>query len=335
MGVGFALLIILLLVLIPWLGVYAGLEYVLGVLVPYLAFAVFLFGILYRVVIWARSPVPFRIPTTCGQQKSHAWIKADQVENPTTALGVFTRMAKEVLFFRSLFRNTTAKMTEKGKISYIWEKWLWLAALLFHWSFFIILLRHLRLFTPETPWLVSLAEGLDGFFGFGMYSFYLTDLLIVAGLGYLLIRRLVIPMVRYVSLAADYFALFIILGIALSGILMKYFVRADVAGVKELAMGLISFQPTVPVDIGSIFYIHLFLVCALLAYFPFSKLMHGPGLLLSPTRNLANNSRMQRHVNPWNYPVKVHTYEEYEEEFAKVMKAAGLPLDKEPTTTES
>lgn len=329
MGVGFAFLMILLLVLIPYIGVYAGLEYVLGVFIPYLAFAVFLFGIIYRMVGWARSPVPFHIPTTAGQQKSHSWIKQDKVENPTTTWGVIVRMAKEIFLFRSLFRNTRAQITEKGHVAYIWEKWLWLAAILFHWSFFIIVIRHLRLFTPEAPWLVSIFEGLDGFFSFGMYSFYFTDLLIVLGLGYLLVRRLVIPMVRYVSLAADYFALFLVLGIAISGILMKYFVRADVAGVKELAMGLISFNPTVPIDIGAIFYIHLFLVCSLLAYFPFSKLMHGPGLLLSPTRNLANDSRIKRHVNPWNYPVHVHTYEEYEEEFAKVMEAAGLPLDKQ------
>lgn len=334
MGIGFALLIILLLVLIPYLGVLAGMEFFIGVVVPYLAFAVFLFGIVYRILDWARSPVPFRIPTTCGQQKSHSWIKADAVENPTTTWGVVVRMLKEVFLFRSLFRNTTAKVSKEGYTSYIWEKWLWLAAILFHWSFFIILIRHFRLFTPETPWLVKAFEGLDGFFGFGMYSFYLTDFLILVGLGYLLIRRLIMPMVRYVSLATDYFALFLILGIAISGVLMKYFFRADVAGVKELVMSLIAFQPAVPVDVGSLFYIHLFLVCSLLVYFPFSKLMHGPGLILSPTRNLANNNRMERHINPWNYPVNVHTYEEYEDEFRKVMAAVDLPLDKELTTEE-
>jgi hypothetical protein len=53
------------------------------------------------------------------------------------------------------------------------------------------------------------------------------------------------------------------------------------------------------------------------------------GVFLSPTRNLANNSRMKRHINPWNYPVKVHTYEEYEEEFHDLMKDAGLPLEKD------
>ena len=78
-----------------------------------------------------------------------------------------------------------------------------------------------------------------------------------------------------------------------------------------------------------IFYLHLFLVSFLLAYFPMSKLVHMGGVFLSPTRNLANDSRMRRHVNPWNYPVKVHTYEEYEDEFREKMKAAGIPVDKE------
>ena len=71
------------------------------------------------------------------------------------------------------------------------------------------------------------------------------------------------------------------------------------------------------------------LVCTLFAYFPFSKLMHLGGVFLSPTRNMPNDSRMVRHVNPWNYPVKVHTYEEYEDHFREKMIEAGLPVEKE------
>jgi hypothetical protein len=66
-----------------------------------------------------------------------------------------------------------------------------------------------------------------------------------------------------------------------------------------------------------------------MAWFPFSKLMHMGGIFLSPTRNLANTSRMRRHINPWNAPVKVHTYAEYEDEFRAKMKAVGLPVEKE------
>jgi nitrate reductase gamma subunit len=94
-------------------------------------------------------------------------------------------------------------------------------------------------------------------------------------------------------------------------------------------MGLVSFQPAVPEGISFIFFVHLFFVCGLFAYFPFSKLMHMGGVFLSPTRNLANTNRVKRHINPWNYDVKTHTYEEYEDEFREVMRDAGLPLEKE------
>ncbi len=110
---------------------------------------------------------------------------------------------------------------------------------------------------------------------------------------------------------------------------MRNFWKVDLLSVKELAMGLFRFHPTVPPGIHVIFYVHLFLVSVLLAYFPFSKLLHSAGVFLSPTRNMLNNNRMVRHVNPWNYPVKVHTYEEYEDDFREKMKEVGIPVDKE------
>jgi nitrate reductase gamma subunit len=57
--------------------------------------------------------------------------------------------------------------------------------------------------------------------------------------------------------------------------------------------------------------------------------MHMGGVFLSPTRNLPNDSRINRHINPWNPEVKVHTYAHYEDEFREKMKDAGLPVEKE------
>ena len=111
---------------------------------------------------------------------------------------------------------------------------------------------------------------------------------------------------------------------------MRYFIRVDITSVKELVLGLFKFSPTVPDGIGVMFFIHLFIVCVLISYIPFSKLMHMGGIFLSPTRNLANNNRKVRHVNPWNYPVKVHTYEEYEDEFRDLLIEAGIPVEKQP-----
>jgi nitrate reductase gamma subunit len=179
------------------------------------------------------------------------------------------------------------------------------------------------------PAFVNVLDAMDGFFQVGAPVFYLTDGVILAALLYLLYRRLGEAQVRYISLFTDYFALFLLLGLAGSGVLMRYFMRVDVVAVKRMAMGLVTFSPAIPAEVGPVVYIHLFFLSMLVAYFPFSKLMHAPGVFLSPTRNLANNNRMKRHINPWDYPVKVHTYEEWEEEFHDKIKAAGLPLDRE------
>ncbi|MEW6044979.1 MAG: sulfate reduction electron transfer complex DsrMKJOP subunit DsrM [Bacillota bacterium] len=304
-------------------------AFLFGVVIPYAALAVFLAGVVYRVVKWASAPVPFRIPVTCGQQKSLPWIKASKVENPSGPWGVLARIALEVLFFRSLIRNTRAELRPGPKLAYHWEKWLWVGSLVFHWSVLIILIRHLRLFTEPVPAFVSGLEGLDAFFRLGQPVLYMTDVTVVAAVTYLLIRRALIPRVRYISLPGDYILPLLILAVALSGILMRYFLRVDVPSVKELALGLVTFRPRVPDGIGAIFYIHLLLVSLLLACFPFSKLVHMAGIFLSPTRNLANNSRARRHVNPWNYPVKVHTYAQYEEEFREKMRLAGIPVEEE------
>ena len=157
----------------------------------------------------------------------------------------------------------------------------------------------------------------------------MTGLIVVGALGYLLFRRFANPQVRHISLIADYFPLFLLLGIAISGILMRYFFKVDVVKAKELAMGLIGFHPVVPEGIGSLFYIHLFFVSVLVVYFPFSKLMHMGGVFLSPTRNLANNNRMRRHVNAQNPVVEPHTYEHWEDEFRDKLKAAGIAVERE------
>lgn len=330
MGLLFSFFTVIALVVIVFIGVnLVGLHSLFGILVPYVALAVFLLGVIWRVLAWARLPVPFRIPTTGGQGKSLPWVKQNKIDSPFTSLGVIMRMALEVLFFRSLFRNTKTELRDGPQLSYGSTKWLWAAGLAFHYTFLIVLVRHMRLFMEPVPQVIGILETLDGFFQVGAPVLYITDLIFLGAVTFLFLRRVIIPQVRYISLASDYFPLFLIFGIGLSGVLMRYFFKTDIVGVKELTMGLITFKPVIPQGIDIIFYIHLFLVSILLLYFPMSKLMHMAGVFLSPTRNLANNNRAVRHVNPWDYPVKVHTYDEYEDDFREVMKDAGLPVEKE------
>jgi nitrate reductase gamma subunit len=330
MGIMFSFFAVLALILAVVVGVNAAhLEYVFGVYIPYAAVVTFFAGFTYRIFKWARAPVPFAIPTTGGQEKSFPWIKANKLDNPSTTAGVIGRMALEVLLFRSLFRNTKLDFREGPKITYYWEKWLWLAGLLFHYSFLVVFLRHLRFFTEPVPFFVTFLDKADSFLQVGLPLIYLSDFALVATVTYLFIRRVIIPQMRYISLPADYFPLFLILALAITGMLMRYILRVDVTSVKELTMGLATLHPVIPQGISVLFYIHLFLISVLFAYFPFSKLMHLGGVFLSPTRNMPNNTREVRHVNPWNYPVKVHTYAAYEDEFREKMIEAGLPVEKE------
>jgi nitrate reductase gamma subunit len=336
-----SLIAVIVLFLIAYVGTQqgAGLQLVFGIIVPYLAVILFIVGFARRVMGWARSAVPFRITTTAGQQSSLPWIQQAKIDNPSSTFGVIVRMFLEIVLFRSLFRNTRMKLNGDGKLSYQLELFLWIGALAFHYAFLTVSIRHLRFFAEPVPLFVTLLEQVDGFFRIevmydaiqaGLPGVYLSGLVLFAAALYLFVRRVIIPNVRYISLAADFFPLFLIMGIALSGIFMRYVAKVDITAIKELTMGLVTFRPTIPEGIGGVFFAHLFLVSVLLAYFPFSKLMHLGGVFLSPTRNMTGNTRQVRHVNPWNHPVKVHTYEEYEDDFREKMVEAGLPVVKMP-----
>ena len=322
---------VFLLFIVAYTGVEgAGLHRFFGIVIPYLAILAFLAGFVYKVMGWASSAVPFRIPTTCGQQKSLPWIKQNCIDNPDTSTGVFIRMILEIFLFRSLFRNTKAAFNKNAsnRLSYSWEIFLWVGALAFHYSFLVVLLRHFRFFTSPVPSCIKFLEYFDGIVQLGLPGIFISGVVLLAATLFLLARRIFDAKVTYISQAADYFPLFLIIGIAATGLAMRYFTKVDIIGIKTLTMGLATLSPTIPEGVGGLFYGHIFLVSILFAYFPASKLMHMGGIFLSPTRNMANNTRAKRHVNPWNYDVKTHTYEEYEDHFREKMIEAGLPVDK-------
>ncbi|MDP3478659.1 MAG: sulfate reduction electron transfer complex DsrMKJOP subunit DsrM [Desulfoprunum sp.] len=336
MKYAFSFLAVIALILIAWAGSHIpGMPYFFGVFVPYMAIAIFLGGFVYRVVQWAKSPVPFSIQTTCGQGKSLDFIKHNRLEAPDTTAEVVARMMLEILTFRSLFRNTKSDLLAGPKITYESSKWLWLFALIFHYSFLIVVIRHMRLFLNPVPEVLAFLDWADSMFEIGSPSMYMTTAGLIGGAALLFSRRLVNRHVRYISLANDYFPLVLIFAIGITGALMRHFLRGgiDIVAIKQLAVGLVTFSPTINGEIGSIFYIHLFLVSTLLIYFPFSKLMHLGGVFLSPTRNMKNNSRAVRHINPWNDPdIKPHSYAGYEDEFREFMVEAGIPVEKELPT---
>ena len=282
--------------------------------IAYLALAVFVAGMVWRVVAWARVPVPFAIALTCGQQKSLEGIGAAWLENPWTRAGAACRVALEALLYRSLLRDSRAQLLPGPRFVYRGDRSLWAGALLFHGCLLWVWIGHLRFFVE--PALVGPANRF-------------VDAGLVAAVVFLFLRRVLDRRLRYLTLAADYLPLALVATVAGSGVLMRWWSHTDVAAVKRFALGLATFHPIAPAGVGLLFYVHLFAASALAVSIPFTKLAHMAGLFFSPTRNLPNDSRARRHVNPWLAPAQVHTYAEWEDEFRDRMRGAGLPLERE------
>ena len=200
-------------------------------------------------------------------------LKIPTTPAPTTQTGVVFRMAREVVLFESLFKS---------------NKWIWVFGWMFHFSLFLVLARHLRYF-QEQPWfLVDVIQPFGKYAAFGM----------VIGLLGLFVRRIVVDRVRYISAPSDYLMLIMLFFIGFSGLMMQYFVGTDIVSVKEFFLAWMGFSIS-ELPINTPLIIHLSLVALLMIIFPFSKLLHAPGVFFSPTRNQVDNPREQRHISDW------------------------------------
>jgi nitrate reductase gamma subunit len=205
--------------------------------------------------------------------RTPAPLKIPTTPAPVTPTGVVLRLFREVVFFESLFKST---------------KWTWVFGWLFHIGLFLVLIRHLRYFM-DPVWLpVQLIQP------FGMYAAFAM----VIGLAGLLARRFFVDRVRYISSPSDYLWLILLLVIGLSGLTMTFVLHTDIVMVKDFFTGLMGFSfGELPVDLPLI--IHLGMVAVLMILFPFSKLLHVPGVFFSPSRNQVDNPREKRHLAPW------------------------------------
>ena len=231
---------------------------IIGALVLYGAAGVFVAGLARKILQYARTPAPLKIPTTPA---------------PVTRAGVAGRLVREVVLFESLFKAS---------------KWTWLFGWVFHAALLVVLVGHLRYFTEPVWAPVALVQGIAPYAGLAM----------IAGLVGLWARRFLVDRVRYISAPSDHLMLALLVAIGASGLAMRFGVHTDIVALKAFALGLVRFdwQPIPP---DGVLLLHLGLVAALMAVFPFSKLLHAPGLFFSPTRNQADDPRERRHVTPW------------------------------------
>jgi nitrate reductase gamma subunit len=171
----------------------------------YAATALLVVGLVRKIVDYARTPAPLKIPTTPA---------------PLTPSGVGLRMTRELLFFESLFRSS---------------KWTWIFGWMFHVALLLVLLRHLRYF-QEPVWLpVVWIQPFGLYAGFAM----------AGGLAGLWARRFLVDRVRYISTPSDHLMLALLLAIGLTGLGMRFVAHTDIVAVKAFMLGLmrLDLQP--------------------------------------------------------------------------------------------
>ena len=224
----------------------------------YLATVILVVGVALKIRTYARAPAPLKIPTTPA---------------PLTKSGVGWRMAREVVFFESLFKSSL---------------WTWIFGWTFHAGLLVVTLRHLRYF-QDPVWLpIALIQSIGIYAGFAM----------VAALFGLWARRWLVDRVRYISTPSDHLMLVLLIAIGMSGLAMKFVAHTDIIAVKLFMLGLMRFDLQ-PLPADPVLLVHLTLVALLMIIFPISKLLHAPGIFFSPTRNQVDNAREVRHISSW------------------------------------
>ncbi len=228
----------------------------IGVVLPYITLAVLVVGLTMRIARWRKAP----------QGKMTLYPGSE------SGMPMWKKIASEVLIFKSLFQG---------------NKGLWAGSWIFHAMLALIIFGHSRVFFEALFFLPStasqdLVSGLTG----GTFG---VVLLITAV--YLLIRRVAVQSVREISDFEDFFALFLILAIVLTGDAMRLIAvlgdhhdlmrgepgtRAYFLALLTNPAGALALMPKDPY-----FVVHFLLGQILFIYMPFSKFLHIPGVFFS------------------------------------------------------
>jgi nitrate reductase gamma subunit len=173
-----------------------------------------------------------------------------------SALKTWVLTARDVVLFWRLLKVNPA---------------LWFGEYLFHATFLLVTLRHLRYFLEPVPmWVWDLQLP-------GLIAGYVLPFSLV----YILAVRFFSERETYSS-PANVLLLVLLLAISGIGLLMHAFFKPDLVGVKLFMLGILSFTPA-PLPGGVLFPMHLVLVLAMVALVP-SHIVTAPLVMLEARR---------------------------------------------------
>ncbi len=220
-----------------------------GVLV-YIAIAVFVTGMIYRLYEWFSTP---RSP-----------VKLGMFPKPSSDLGRWSADFKDSIFFPQSFEV---------------DKPMWLFAIIFHIAGLMIFIGHLRLIREFTP--IANALGPEGMDRFSSLTGGIFGIVVTIAVLYYLFRRFVSPY-KDLSVPEDYLLLLLILLIITLGNHLRFFGDVHVDAYRAYVNSLLTLKPAFTEELAASsikwsFVSHILTVNILLIYFPFSKLTHAIG----------------------------------------------------------
>lgn len=227
-------------------------EFVFFYLTPYVAVVTFFGGIAYRLYRWRR--------------KRPVSVHLSLFPRPESRLGRLLDMLVDTFTFKGLLKVNTP---------------LWVGGFVMHLGLLLIFVGHVRAFTDFYFLWRLLNWGPEQQHMFSAVAGTIAGTLFTVPLFYLLGRRWS-GAVKWLSTPEDFFVLLLLIGVGLTGFHMRLLREIEVQQLRRFFGGLASFswQPA-PVSAGASFVYHFGLVQLLMVYFPFSKLMHTIGSVLS------------------------------------------------------
>lgn len=230
----------------------SAIQFLVGVILPYLAIVAFVGGMAYRFRVWFKTKQP-------GKMK---------VYSSNDDKSVTTGVLKEAFFFKSLFRG---------------DKVLWGFAWIFHVTLALVFLGHLRVITGLIDsTLISMGMSEDGIGTMSSTVGGLAGVVLLATAALLLVRRLTLQRAREISNVPDYFMLILLIAIIVTGNVMRFGGgHFDLAETRAWAWGLVTLSPAVPAS--GMFLLHAILAELLIITIPFSKILHFGGIFFTHT----------------------------------------------------
>jgi nitrate reductase gamma subunit len=180
--------------------------------------------------------------------------------------GVLATLAGELFLFRSLFRS---------------DRILWIVSWVFHLSILVVALGHIRYFAHPVHWSISALREPS------MYAGALASSSLVV----LMVRKGCSDRLVYITRISDLLVPAVVLMTCGTGLLLHYLRNPDLVQVKAFAMGLAAFRNE-PLPSSALFLVHFVLGCTLAMGFPYGRLFHALGWMISPSRTSRDTLHM-------------------------------------------